>query len=277
MRPFTDAPRTESDVASRPRHALHNLRTAGGLRTRRRALTAAMSSCVTAPPSTSARPALETWRAWPPSFAACRRMRTGFGSSARACTHSPCGADECHVRARSSAGGPHRVRLLERRLRHRRARPCRAQGPWAVVICLDGNKADLSGNDFLRFWEEDSAIWPKPCGLPSDSRYKGTVTIHAERSASYPVTAGVRSCDATLAAYLRISHQSRRSRYPRGQFATLWPGHRRRLRFSVRKPAKFAASSGRRRLGDGRLQQPDALVEQREQVGGDIVDRAVAA
>ncbi len=58
----------------------------------------------------------------------------------RRAQHGPCGADGRHVRAGSSAGGPHRVRLSERRLRHRRARPRRAQGPWAVVVRLDGQQ-----------------------------------------------------------------------------------------------------------------------------------------
>ena len=58
----------------------------------------------------------------------------------RRAQHGPRGADERHVRAGSSAGGPHRVRLAERRLRHRRARPCRAQGPRALVLRLDGQQ-----------------------------------------------------------------------------------------------------------------------------------------
>ena len=45
--------------------------------------TTATSSCVTAPPSTCARPARETWTASPPSFAACRPRRGGCASSGR--------------------------------------------------------------------------------------------------------------------------------------------------------------------------------------------------
>ena len=64
---------------------------------------------------------------------------------------------ERDVRAGRAHAGRRRVRVPERRVRDRGRRRGDAQrGLGLSSFVSTGNKADLSGNDFLRFWEDDA-------------------------------------------------------------------------------------------------------------------------
>ena len=69
---------------------------------------------------------------------------------------APGGPAERHVRAAPSAGGPHRAsprRAAPTALPRSTHADRRGLGLSSFVSM--GNKADLSGNDFLRYWEQD--------------------------------------------------------------------------------------------------------------------------
>ena len=91
--------------------------------------------------------------------ATCRARRDAAGRAAlprRVNTDPAIALDATFAPARPAARSG-RVRLAERRLRDRRARPWPPQrGVGLSSFVSMGAKADLSGNDLLQFWEADS-------------------------------------------------------------------------------------------------------------------------
>ena len=64
-------------------------------------------------------------------------------------------APERHVRAARAAARPHRLLVAERRARARAAREGRRARARLLPFVSIGNKADVSSNDLLEWWEDD--------------------------------------------------------------------------------------------------------------------------
>ena len=150
----TRSTRTRETIAAMPAYAVARRRArarrAGGhRRCRARACStprataprpaSARSSC--SPPA-SARPAPRAARARRELLRICREagMRLVGPNCLGVLNTAPAVAHERDLRARPPAAGTDRVRLAERRLRHRGARACRAPRPRAVVVRLDGRQ-----------------------------------------------------------------------------------------------------------------------------------------
>ena len=124
------------------------------------------------------------------------------------------GPDGRHVRAAPSAGGPHRVRLSERRLRHCRARPCRALGAlgcrrssrWATRLTCRATTSCASGS-------RTTAPTPSSCISSRSGTRSASAQICRRLTASKPVivvksgrsAAGRRAASSHTGALLQAS------------------------------------------------------------------------